>query len=263
MGDKPLSGTRTSSSALSRRGMLAGGIMACLNACSIDGKSGLIRGESSRVVRISDGDQFFLETGLAVRLAEIEAPRSREPFGSEAAEALERIAIGRKVTLFYGGLTRDRHERALAHALIQDEAFGQIWANGFLVRQGVARARSHADNQLRIRRLYSLEEEARTRKAGLWGEPVYRPIMGSNANLKGRFGFTLAQGRLEKLTWLGTGEGRAYLRDGQWTLELPWALSRSELRTLLDIGQRLRVRGNVRQENSQGPYIVYRSSGPD
>ena len=67
----------------------------------------------------------FLKLGSRVlySLAEIEAPapgyndRPDEPFAIEARDALERAALGRDARLWYGGLSRDGYERAIAHVI--------------------------------------------------------------------------------------------------------------------------------------------------
>ena len=73
----------------------------------------------------------MLDTGQSVRLASIEAParpykeRAGEPFQEEARRMLEDMALGREVQLFYGGLTRDRHDRALAQIRTRDAPPGR------------------------------------------------------------------------------------------------------------------------------------------
>ena len=77
-------------------------------------------GEQGRVVKIIDGDALILESGQSVRLVSILAPvlspRDRPPerYAGESARTLEDLALGRRVQLYYPGLTRDRYDRALA-----------------------------------------------------------------------------------------------------------------------------------------------------
>ena len=105
---------------ITRRIALAG--MAAL-AAGCSGEPDLSEGETGRIARIMDGDALALDTGLRVRLAEIEAPapgyndRPDEPFAIEARDALERAALGRDARLWYGGLSRDGYERAIAHVI--------------------------------------------------------------------------------------------------------------------------------------------------
>lgn len=118
----------------------------------------LSAGEQGRISRILDGDSLSLDTGLRTRLVEIEAPapgyggRPDEPFALEARQALAAATLGRQARPWYGGLSRDSYERALAP---------DVWLNGYMVRQGAARVRTWPDNSRRARRLLALETEAR------------------------------------------------------------------------------------------------------
>ncbi len=143
-----------------------------LAACNAQGD--LVAGEQGRVARITDGDVLGLDTGLKVRLAEIEAPapgydgRDDQPFAKEARALLLAAAQGRQARLWYGGLTRDDYGRAIAHVIAQDETGAAVWLNGYLARQGGARVRTYPDNARRARKLLALESEARIEKRGLW-----------------------------------------------------------------------------------------------
>lgn len=131
-------------------------------------------GETGRVVRVIDGDALVLDTGQSVRLVSIEAPalrpRNREPdaYAVEASRALEDMAMGRQVRLYYPGLTRDRYDRALAHVVTIDGAGPRLWLNKELVAQGAARVRLYPDTAMRGAELLALENEAREAGAGLW-----------------------------------------------------------------------------------------------
>ncbi|MEM7007065.1 MAG: thermonuclease family protein [Pseudomonadota bacterium] len=140
---------------------------------------GLPKGEAGRVVRIIDGDALVLDTGLVVRLAGIEAPtperrnRSGQPYAAEAARTLEDLALGRDVTLYYPGLTRDRYDRALAYAVTSDNLGDRLWLNEALVRRGAARVRVYPDTAALAERLLEAEYFARLEVVGLWAETDY------------------------------------------------------------------------------------------
>lgn len=176
--------------------------MLCLvGACGAPGPlKGLERGETGRVVRIVDGDTLVLETGLSVRLVGIEAPaRGRgtapdAPWADESARALEDAALGRRVRLHYGGLTRDRYERALAHAVTDDRLGPRIWLNGAQLEAGAAWLRLYPDTSTGAPRLAALEDEARASARGLWRLAAYRPQ--DTGNLPD-LGWRLVQGRLD------------------------------------------------------------------
>ncbi|RYI83943.1 MAG: hypothetical protein EON47_23145 [Acetobacteraceae bacterium] len=141
-------GRRLSHIGIARRGALAG--LASLAAgCSAQGDPAA--GEQGRVTRVVYGDVLALETGLRVRLADIEAPapgegeRVGEPWAEEARGVPAAAAV-RQAELWYGGLSRDSYERALAHVIVRDEVGAEVWLNGMVVRQGAARVRTYPDN---------------------------------------------------------------------------------------------------------------------
>src|SRR5690606_18531133 len=156
------------------------GLGAAIVAMGCSAQGDLAGGENGRIARVTDGDLLGLDTGLRVRLAEIEAPapgydtRPDEPFAAEARVLLEAAALGRAARLWYGGLTRDDYGRALAHVIARDEIGGDLWLNGLMVRQGAARVRTWPDNSRRATPLLAFEEEARTARRGLWALDHWR-----------------------------------------------------------------------------------------
>ena len=96
--------------------------MGCMTlvACGAPGPlDSLEPGERGRVVRVVDGDTIVLDTGQSVRLVGIEAPsggyrdHAPQPYPTESKRMMEDIVLGRDIQLHYGGLTRDRYDRAL------------------------------------------------------------------------------------------------------------------------------------------------------
>ena len=158
-----------------------------LGACGASAPfDGLEPGETGRVVRIVDGDTLVLETGLTVRLVGIEAPdRGRRgapgaPWAEESARALEDAALGRRVRLHYPGLTRDRYDRALAHAVTVDRLGPAVWLNGAQLEAGAAWMRLYPDTSGGASHLAAREVEARAAARGLWRLATYRPADAAN-----------------------------------------------------------------------------------
>ncbi len=120
---------------------------------------------SGRVVGITDGDTLTLLTvdrvQVKVRLAEIDAPEARQPYGQRAKQALAALAFGREVDVSV--VDQDRYGRQVGrvHA-------GSVDVNAELVRLGSAWVyrRYSRDPALLV-----LEEEARSARRGLWGLP--------------------------------------------------------------------------------------------
>lgn len=168
-----------------------------------------IKGQSGIVARVIDGDSLVLSDGLVVRLVSIEAPslgsrdRDAMPYSEDAKAELERLALGRRVQLYYPGLTQDRYERALAQVFATDEAGNDIWINETLVREGAAWVRVYADTMVGSDALWAAEDIARGNSAGIWGASSPVSSIEDAMGLDGRF--TIVTSRL------GPGE----IEDGE------------------------------------------------
>ncbi len=118
-----------------------------------------------RVTGIADGDTFSCvdATGehIRVRLAEIDSPELKQPYGSQARQALASQVFGKTVTLTVKG--RDDRGRTLARVKAGDRDI-----NSELVRTGSAWVnRGHLDD----RTLLNMEAVARELGRGLWSLP--------------------------------------------------------------------------------------------
>ncbi|MCH6590875.1 MAG: thermonuclease family protein [Proteobacteria bacterium] len=150
-------------------------------AAAAPAATALEAGESAGVARVVDGDTVVLDraigTATEVRLVGIQAPKlplgrpgfPTWPLAGEAKRALERLVLGRRVTLSFGGRRMDRHGRLLAHLHAADGA----WIQGELLRLGLARVYSFADNRALIPEMLALERRARAAGRGIWGHPFY------------------------------------------------------------------------------------------
>ncbi|NBC21041.1 MAG: nuclease, partial [Alphaproteobacteria bacterium] len=140
----------------------------------------LVPGEHGRVVRIIDGDGLVLDTGQSVRLVGLAAPsperreRPGEPFAENSSRMLEDMALGRRVRLYYAGLTRDRYDRALAHVVTQDALGPRLWLNREMALRGGARVRTWPDTALAAGALIEAERRAREAGRGLWALDTYQ-----------------------------------------------------------------------------------------
>ena len=88
-----------------------------------------------RVIGIADGDTFSCFTAnknqVRVRLAEIDAPEAKQPYGNRARQALSDLIFAKDVTLFVQD--RDRYGRTVARVKIAG-----IDVNSEMVRTGAA-----------------------------------------------------------------------------------------------------------------------------
>ncbi|MCO6418786.1 thermonuclease family protein [Siccirubricoccus sp. KC 17139] len=118
-----------------------------------------------KVVAIADGDTLtLLDDGRKqrrIRLAGIDTPESRQPYGSRARQALAELTFGRRVKVQVLGV--DRYGRTLGRVIA-----GRKDVNAALVRQGAAWVyRAYTDDPALLR----LEAEARAARRGLWALP--------------------------------------------------------------------------------------------
>ena len=212
--------------------------------------------------KIVDGDTLVLRTGVQVRLVGIQAPKlplGRSgfrpwPLANEAKTALSRLALGKKLSLRYGGRKIDRHGRLLAHLFTAEGS----WIQGALLSAGMARVYTFADNRGRAAEMLAAESAARRARRGIWGLRFYQVL--STEELKRATGtFQLIEGTVLKATIV---RGRAYLNFGaNWRTDFTITMSPKNLRrhwrdqtpVARYERRRVRVRGWLKSYN--GPMI--------
>lgn len=124
---------------------------------------------STRVVGVSDGDTLqavfprghWAAGNRRVRLIEIDAPESAQPFGKRAKQALSALVYGQHVTLRIVG--RDIYCRPLA-AVYRDGSY----VNLLMVQQGYAWANKEFGRDPSFAKAQASAQRAR---AGLWADP--------------------------------------------------------------------------------------------
>jgi len=121
----------------------------------------LVVGERASVVSVVDGDTVVLsdpvKVATQIRLVGLQAPKlplgrrgfKAWPLGEESKIALERLVLGKAITLKYGGRRSDRHGRILAHLFLDDG----VWVQGDMVRHGMARVYSVPDNRADVAKM--------------------------------------------------------------------------------------------------------------
>ncbi len=117
------------------------------------------------VVQISNGDTFkVLAEGrtLKIRLAGIDAPEKKQPYGNRARKALARLIFRKEVTILKTDF--DRHGTITAKVFFGGFDAG-VDVSVEMVRQGLAWVAWNGD---RDANLVKLEREARETKRGLW-----------------------------------------------------------------------------------------------
>ncbi|MEW5703847.1 MAG: thermonuclease family protein [Pseudomonadota bacterium] len=214
------------------------------------------------VREVVDGDTLVLESGEAIRLVGIQAPKlplgrpdfPAQPLAEEAKFLLGKLTLGKPVSWRLSGRKTDRHGRLLAHLF---DAEGG-WIQGEMLSQGLARVYSFADNRERVAEMLALEREARDARRGIWADPFYR-VLSPEETLTRLGRFELVEGRVQKAAAV---KGRGYLNFGEdwrsdFTIVLDPSVRRLFERQAIAIasyaGKRVRVRGWLKSFN--GPMI--------
>lgn len=118
-----------------------------------------------RVIGIKDGDTFvMLITGReqTVRLAHIDCPEKRQPFGTRAKQFASDLCFGKYVTLVHNN-KYDRNKRLIAEVILQDGTN----LNKELVKNGLA---WHFKKYSTNNEYAQLEIEARNKNIGIWSD---------------------------------------------------------------------------------------------
>ncbi len=189
------------------RHFLASAIVVCFCAPSLGGdvRTSPPASSSAVVTRVATGDTFDIdrriEGAARVKLAGIQAPRrsvgppdlASWPLAEEARDALASLVLGRGVVLEPTGPGTDRHGRLVAQAYRDDGT----WIQGELLARGLARVFTFADNHARAAEMLAIEESARKRGLGLWGDPFYAVRAPGNAG-RDIGSFQVIEGRVVK-----------------------------------------------------------------
>ena len=124
----------------------------------------------ARVSKISDGDsiEVELDSGHArVRLNAIDTPEYDQPYGAQSSAALKALLpIGATVELEVA--SQDQFNRLVA-TVWMNQGGQRINVNETMLRQGHAWA---FRRYMKDRKFCDMEEEARSKKLGLWAQPV-------------------------------------------------------------------------------------------
>ncbi len=231
-------------------------------ACSLP------EGPARAVISVVDGDTLVLDDRNKLRLIGAMRPAPPTETTSEAdwppaiaaRQALELLTAGQSLLLQQDKRTSDRYGQQLAQAFVVSEQ-GQVWLQGKLVEDGLARAYSFPDNRGCAAELIALEATARAAKRGLWANAAYdvRAAERTRELLRYVGSYQLVEGTVATAV---ASKGKVYLDFGaDWHTDFTASVdvaARKEFEAAgLDPtalkGQRIRVRGWI--ESANGPQI--------
>ena len=211
---------------------------------------------SPLTVKLSNGDIAFLP-GVHFPDYDYTAERTG-PFALTAMKVLQDMLEGKKVEIYqtpkkdWGRTNRMGH--ALAHLVRSDSG---LWAQGMLIRLGLAQVKTSQRNPEMAAQLYALEAEARHEKIGIWENDDV--ILSPEDALKHLNSFQIVEGVIQSAAMK---KNRVYLNfGGNWRNDFTVSIapedrrifSKAEINPLDWNGAHVRVRGWVEEYN--GAYI--------
>jgi endonuclease YncB( thermonuclease family) len=119
---------------------------------------------TGKCIGVSDGDTITVlhnNTPVKVRLYGVDAPESKQAFGTRAKQFTAQLAFGKPVTVY--GKGTDRYGRVLGWVCV-----GRTGVNSELVRNGYAWW--YRQYSPRETRLQQMEAQAKQARRGLWSD---------------------------------------------------------------------------------------------
>lgn len=120
---------------------------------------------TGNVVAIADGDTLTVldrsKRQHKIRLAEIDAPESKQPFGTKSKQSLAELCFNKSAAV--ETRENDRYGRAIGYVMCEG-----VDANAEQVRRGMAWV--FVRYAKRPSALYDFEADARLRRLGLWAD---------------------------------------------------------------------------------------------
>lgn len=119
------------------------------------------------VIGISDGDTLTMQIDrepVRVRIAEIDAPEKKQPFGTRSKQSLAELCFGKLAEVT--PRTTDRYGRLVARVSCAGQDVSE-----YQLKNGMAWV---FDRYVTDRSLYGIQNEARQARQGLWsdGNPI-------------------------------------------------------------------------------------------
>lgn len=140
------------------------------------------------VEAVVDGDTIKVK-GQSIRYIGVDTPETKHPqkpiecFGPEAAEKNKELVLGKKVYLEGDSRDRDRNNRPLRYVWLENG----IFVNELLINDGYGEADINYGKLKYGDKFLRAEDEAKTRKLGLWGscKVEEKPAKKQNKTKKG------------------------------------------------------------------------------
>lgn len=227
--------------------------------------SALKHTQSGRVDKIIDGLTILLKDDTILRLASLDIPdfnnNQEAPFTEAALTYLKKsLPEGTEIMIYQTRMAKkgrvNRMNHKLGHILTKKD---QIWVNGALLNQGLARVYTSPNAPEMHDQMLEIENNARNAKLGMWTDISFYPVLKPETASEAMGQLAIIEGKVEKTASV---KNNVYLNFGKdwktdFTIMITPAIRKKLARQGIDplnlAHQTLRVRGYVRQYN--GPLI--------
>ncbi|NCT40707.1 MAG: hypothetical protein GW778_03480 [Alphaproteobacteria bacterium] len=206
---------------------------------------------------------ILMKDGTIIRLVGIDVPGMYKDDASvmavTARDILRDLLAGQRVEIYQttdknSGLV-NRMGQQLAHLKL---AKGGFWAQGVLLKLGLARVKTTAANAHMADKMLVIERAAREEKIGIWANDAYGVVSADNAE-SAVGNFAIVEGRIQSVA---LKKNRLYINFGKnWRHDFTVSIAPEDKRAFSNARldpmrwgrKRVRVRGSVRDYN--GPYM--------
>ena len=219
------------------------------------------RGEQGKIADAIGPLTLLLDNGQIIRLSGIDIPHSYgeeiSPLAVTARDILKDMFAGQRIQLYQ---TKDKNmglNNRMGHSLVHLERLDDdAWAQGTLLALGLARVKTSPSNAHMAQEMLAIEDKAREEKLGIWQDS---DILAPDNASEGIGAFAIIEGTIESVA---LKKNRIYINFGKdWKTDFTVSIapedkrrfSKAKLDPLNWGGQRIRVRGSVREYN--GPYM--------
>jgi endonuclease YncB( thermonuclease family) len=193
---------------------------------------------------IGDDATLTLGDGRKLRLVDVDLPRDGA-VASAAIEALRTLLSGGTADLRFAGNPIDRRGRVLAQIYV-----GSVWIEAELLRRGLARVHSAADERIGVTEMLAIEDAARRRHLGLWADRAYR-VVSADAAGRSAGSFQLVSGMLTHVgrstdaIFLDFGPPRSHALVGIIDIAALTLFRKAKLDPMALAGKMVRLRGFI------------------
>lgn len=226
--------------------------------------STLQQSKTARVQAVLSPYTLQLEDGSLIHLSSLDIPGAQGdqtgPYALMVMDVMEDAFLGQEITLYQGkdraGLT-NRMGHLIGHI---ERKSDKLWAQGMLLRLGLARVRTRSYTPDLSASMLAIENAARLEKAGLWAQDVFRIYDAASPALNDlKEGFAIIEGNVRSTA---IKNNRVYINFGNnWKTDMTVSIAPSDKKRFLEAsvdplgynGKTLRVRGWL--EHYNGPYI--------